>query len=332
MNDMIIKTSSYPYSIGWAVTNKCNLRCIHCNMNSGDMLNNELSLEESYTLLDELSKNHVQKITFFGGEPFMRKDFLQIVDYAFKKGFFLNVTTNSLLITDDIIKNDLYKFELVRVSLDGPNAECHEFIRNKKGSFEKTINNIRKMIEQGIDVGVVTVISHKNIKLLKEMIELLKDLKIKQWFLPLLSTAGRGSSLDYLTLNPLEVKEFLIEIDNLTKDVPFIVNLDLPYNVLLKCRNPRLKASCPAGITEAAIFANGDVSPCCEIPVIGGNIREDSIYNIWNHSKVFVEFRNRGLVKGKCGECPFLMNCGGCRANAYIKYLDYLEGDDVCWK
>ena len=170
------------------------------------------------------------------------------------------------------------------------------------------------------------------LKELKEMVELLRRLKIKQWFLPLLSTAGRGSKLDYLTLSPFEVKDFLIEIDKLTKDVPFLVNLDLPYNVLLSGRNPNLKASCPAGISEAAIFANGDMSPCCEIPVIGGNIRTDTIKNIWNNSKVFKEFRNRSLVKGKCGKCPFIMNCGGCRANAYIKYNDYLEGDDVCWK
>ena len=75
MNDMVIRTANYPYSIGWAVTNLCNLRCVHCNMDSGDKLNDELSLEEAYKLLDELSKNKVQKITFFGGEPFIRKDF-----------------------------------------------------------------------------------------------------------------------------------------------------------------------------------------------------------------------------------------------------------------
>ena len=44
------------------------------------------------------------------------------------------------------------------------------------------------------------------------------------------------------------------------------------------------------------------------------------------------DFRNRNLIKGKCQDCKFIKNCGGCRANAYIKYGDYLQGDDVCWK
>ncbi len=332
MNNQFIKTANYPYSVGWAITNACNLRCVHCNMNSGERIENELTKEECFQLVDELSKNNVQRLTFFGGEPFARKDFMEIADYAFQSGIFINVTTNSLLFTDELIENDLYKFELIRVSLDGPNADTHEFIRNKKGSFEKTIDNIKKMVASGLDVGVVTCISHKNINQLEEMVELLKELKIKRWFLPLLSSAGRASSLSKEVLTPLEVRDFLIKVDNLTKDAPFIVNLDLPYTVLLKSKNPNMKASCPAAISEMAIFANGDVSPCCEIPVIGGNIREKSIKDIWNHSKVFQEFRNRKLVKGKCGSCKFLMNCGGCRANAYIKYQDYLEGDDVCWK
>ena len=331
MNNLTVKTANYPYSVGWAITNICNLHCIHCNMDSGIGLKNELNTEECFKIIDELRDNNVQKICFFGGEPFARKDFLKIVDYSFNKGFFINVTTNSLLITEEMIKKDLYKFDLIRVSLDGPTPDTHEFIRNKKGLFNKTIENIKKLVANGIDVGVVTCISHKNIDYLEQMVELLKELKIKRWFLPLLSSAGRGSAISKEVLTPLEVKEFLVKINDLTKDAPFIVNLDLPYNVLLKERNPNVKSACPAAITEMAIFANGDVSPCCEIPVIGGNLREDTVKNIWNSSKVFKEFRNKSLIRGKCGKCEYLINCGGCRANAFIKYNDYLEGDDICW-
>ncbi len=331
-DNLVIKTANYPYSVGIAITNKCNLHCIHCNMNSGQALKDELSKKEYFKLIDELKANKVQKISFFGGEPLIREDFFDIANYAHDSGIFVNVTTNALLLTDSIIENELYKFEMVRVSLDGPNAETHEFIRNKNGIFEKTINNIKKMVENGVNVGVVTCISHKNIKYLKEMIQLLTELKIKRWFIPLLSTAGRGSSLSSEVLLPHEIKEFLIELEKLTKDVNFIINLDLPYTVLLNSKKNNIKASCPAAITELTIFANGDVSPCCEIPVIGGNIRKNTIKDIWNNSDVFKNFRNRSLIQGKCSKCSYLMNCGGCRANAYIKYKNYLEGDDACWK
>lgn len=331
-NKMMINTCEYPYSIGWAITNRCNLRCVHCNMNSGAALNNELKTEDCIKIIDTLAENKVLRITFFGGEPLVRKDFFQIADYAYNKGIFINMTTNALMITEEMIKKELYKFDMIRVSLDGPNAETHEFIRNKKGAFKETIKRIKMLVDNGIDVGVVTCISHRNLKYIKEMVSLLEDLKIKRWFLPLLSSAGRGSSISKEVLTPLEVKQFLIDIQNLTENSSFTVNLDIPYSILLKKHNKNVIAACPAAISELVIFSNGDISPCCQVPVIAGNILEKDIYEIWNNSDVFKNFRDRSLVKGKCGNCKFLMNCGGCRANAYIKYNDYLEGDDVCWK
>ena len=328
----IIHTCEYPYSVGWAITNKCNLRCIHCNMNSGKELDDELKTDECIKIIDELAKNRVQRITFFGGEPLVRKDFFEIANYAYNKGIFISMTTNALLITEEMIKKELYKFDMIRVSLDGPNEETHEFIRNRKGIFYSTINKIKMLVNNGIDVGVVTCISHRNLKYIDEMIKLLEELKVKRWFLPLLSSAGRGSDISEEVLTPLEVKQFLIDIQAKTKTSSFIVNLDIPYNVLLKKQNKNIIAACPAAISELVIFANGDISPCCQVPVIAGNILKNDIYYIWNNSKIFNDFRNKSLVKGKCCNCKYLMNCGGCRANAYIKYNDYLEGDDVCWK
>lgn len=331
-NKFVINTCEYPYSIGWAITNKCNLHCIHCNMNSGKELDDELKTDECVKIIDELAKNRVQRITFFGGEPLVRKDFFKIANYAYNKGIFISMTTNALLITEEMIKKELYKFDMVRVSLDGPNEETHEFIRNRKGIFYGTINKIKMLVNNGIDVGVVTCISHRNFKYIDEMIKLLEELKVKRWFLPLLSSAGRGSDISEEVLTPLEVKQFLIDIQAKTKNSSFIVNLDIPYNVLLKKQNKNIIAACPAAISELVIFANGDISPCCQIPVVAGNILEKNIYDIWNNSKIFSDFRDKSLIKGKCYNCKYLMNCGGCRANAYIKYNDYLEGDDVCWK
>ena len=61
-------------------------------------------------------------------------------------------------------------------------------------------------------------------------------------------------------------------------------------------------------------------------------ILADDIKDVWKHSLIFSDFRNKNKIKGNCGRCEHLPYCGGCRANAYIKYGDYLEGDDLCWK
>ena len=53
MNNLTVKTANYPYSVGWAITNICNLHCIHCNMDSGIGLKNELNTEECFKIIDE---------------------------------------------------------------------------------------------------------------------------------------------------------------------------------------------------------------------------------------------------------------------------------------
>lgn len=333
-NDLIIKSPLYPFAVGWCITNKCNLHCKHCNMNSGKPDENELSLDECKKIIDELVQNKVQKIMFSGGEPLSRTDFFEISNYAFSKGIVISMTTNSLLLTDDIIKNELYKFEIIRVSLDGNNEEEHEFIRNKKGSYKKTIDNIKKMIHHGINVGIVTCISKRNIDSFEEMALMLNKLGIRRWYLPLLSPNGRGAKIENEALSSLETRDFLLRVSKISEQVSFSINLDTPYYVLLKQENEvkNVSAACPAAVSEMVILSNGDISPCCQLPVIGGNCFKEGIKSVWNNSKVFKEFRNRSLLKGNCSKCKFIMACGGCRANAYVKYKDYLEGDDMCWK
>lgn len=329
-----IQVSYYPFSVGWAITNQCNLHCKHCNMNSGKKSSDELTVEECCRIIDELAKENVQKIMFSGGEPLTRNDFFEIVDYAISKGIFVSLTTNGLLLNSKIIEQQFYKFELVRVSLDGANSFSHEYLRNQSNLFERTVNNIKLLVSYGIDVAVVTCVSKVNISELEEIAKLLKKLKVKKWFLPLLSPAGRGMNIKDKSLSPLQVKDFLLNVSKIVNEYDLDVRLDIPYSILIPEISDKQKQleSCPAAITEMMIFANGDVSPCCQVPIIGGNYKKDNIKKVWKSAKIFVDFRNKSKIKGNCGKCEHLLSCGGCRANAYIKYGDYLEGDDLCWK
>ena len=329
-----INVSYYPYSVGWAITNQCNLNCKHCNMNSGKKLKDELTFTECCNIIDLLSNEGVQKIMFSGGEPLTRQDFFDIVDYAISKGIFVSITTNSLLLTQKMVEEQFYKFELVRISLDGSNKETHEFLRNDTNIFDKTISNIKLLVANGIDVAIVTCVSKLNLDELEDIAKLLKSLNVKKWFLPLLSPAGRGVNIKDQSLSPFQVKEFLLSINKVVQKYDIDARLDIPYAILLPelSKNHTYFASCPAAITEMMIFANGDVSPCCQIPIIGGNFKVDDIKEVWKHSLIFSDFRNKSKIKGNCGRCEHLLYCGGCRANAYIKNGDYLEGDDLCWK
>ena len=328
---------SYPYTIGWGITNRCNYSCKHCNMDSGVAYEDELSYKEACLIIDEFVNNDVKNICFTGGEPFSRTDFLDICEYAIQKGLFVCVTSNGSLITENMINNHLYKFQLIRISLDGVNAEQHDYFRNKKGAYKKAVNSIKLLVNSGCNVGVVTCVSKLNFNNLEEIASLISSMGVKKWFLPLLSPSGRGANIQDLSLEPLEVKEFIIKISSFQKKYNLQIGVDLPYAVMLNDKrfadDSLIYGNCAAGITQIMIFPNGDVSPCFAMKINCGNVRSNSISDIWLHNDVFVKFRDKSLLKGKCRECEFLRQCGGgCRAVPFIRDNDFLGEDTICWK
>jgi len=87
---------------------------------------------------------------------------------------------------------------------------------------------------------------------------------------------------------------------------------------------------CGAGRIYAAIEPNGDVVPCVFLPIVVGNLRKQSFWDIWTKSKLFEDLRDRDKLKGFCRVCPYRNICGGCRARAYGYYGDPLAPDPGC--
>lgn len=327
---------SYPYTIGWGITNRCNYNCKHCNMDSGRAFEDELSYTEACNLIDEFSLHNVKNICFTGGEPFSREDFLDICEYAMKCGIYVCVTSNGSLITKKMIEEHLYKFQLIRISIDGVDAEEHDFLRNKIGAYEKAIESIKLMLKAGCNVGVVTCVSKHNFSQLDDMAQMISELGVRKWFLPLLSPSGRGKNISDMALDPLEVRDFIIRISDYKEKYGLQIGVDLPYAVMLHDTNKKdsfIFGNCAAGYTQIMIFPNGNISPCFAMKMKCGNIRENALSDIWLNNEVFKNFRQKNLLEGKCGECEHLMRCGGgCRAVPYIKENNYLGEDTVCWK
>ena len=328
------KKTNYPYSVGLAITNRCNLNCIHCNMSSGKEKENELTKQECFKLIDEFAMKNISRLMFLGGEPLVRKDFFEIANYAINKKIPVGFTTNGILINKELILKELYKFNLIRVSLDSPEYTIHEKIRNKKGVFDITLNNIKLLVRYGIDVAVVTCVSHLNYDKLEEFAKLLTDIGVTRWNLPIFSPFGRGENINEQALTPLEIREFLILLSDISKKYKNLsIGLDIPYAVMLpEYANKRNESACPAGVTEIMVFSDGNISPCCQITKMSGNVRNHSIEDIWNNDQIFINFRDRSKITGKCSSCEYLMQCGGCRANAFIRDGNYLGEDRVCWK
>lgn len=165
----------FPIMIGWAITNKCNLKCVYCSQDSGNLFPDELTTKECFKVIDIIKQYKPSVIGFTGGEPFMRHDLDEIVTYSMKSGIRNVITTNGTLISG-IPKELLIKFIKIRISLDSFSAEYHNILRVGENTFERVLNAIEIVKNLGIKVEIVTTISKKNYTSISDLFSFLQSL------------------------------------------------------------------------------------------------------------------------------------------------------------
>ena len=339
------KVLSAPLSILWDITYACNLECKHCLVSAGNQLDEEMDLEEIKHIFNQIVEMKVFDVCFLGGEPLMRKDFFQILEYASESNISVTFSTNGMLVDNRVIRRleDLKVFR-VQVSLDGL-EETHNALRGVASSYQTAVRAIERLVESGIRVIVSTTVNKTNLYELDELLQLAISLGAASFkVIPFMPT-GRGKEVSHLALSQEDAKEYvaaMVERKRKYQDQIHIF-IEETYSWLLE-RPPEpsevsdfLKGNpCPAGTSQLVISPTGLVYPCPflhDFPA--GNLRQESLSKIWKESKTLKLFReiNRDDLKGKCRECPYnpLYCKGGCRAAAYAHTGDLYAEDPMCW-
>jgi MoaA/NifB/PqqE/SkfB family radical SAM enzyme len=148
-----------PHHVQWLITRKCNYRCKGCNV-WGEQDKNELSADEIKKGLDILKYLGTVEIVFSGGDPLLREDAGEIVEYA-SRHFVTTVYDNGSMATKKI--EALRKVDFVAISLDSMDPEKMDYIKGVKGSLEKALNAIETLHTEGINVAVTPTISQQNL-------------------------------------------------------------------------------------------------------------------------------------------------------------------------
>ncbi|SEQ41476.1 Radical SAM superfamily enzyme, MoaA/NifB/PqqE/SkfB family [Treponema bryantii] len=162
----------------WEITSKCNLACKHCfvNTNTGKDVDTD-SCIRVINLFSEM--NDIGKIMITGGEPFLREDIFTILEHIRKKmpDAVIDLTTNMTMLDSDKIKK-LRKLQIdeLTVSLDGI-GNIHDEIRGKKGCFDKTVENIKSALNEGLYIDIVSVISAYNVNSMDVIADFVSKLK-----------------------------------------------------------------------------------------------------------------------------------------------------------
>lgn len=315
-----------------AATQGCNLACRHCYANARKPFRNEMTSEELKRLIDDLEsmpwKNDVSRVGLTGGEFFTRPDALQIIDYVHASGFKVLVSSNGLLLTEEIISRLANYANLkISVSLDGPTAEVHELIRGER-TFARTIEVIRKLTARGVSVGVNMFVHQDNISLIEETLQLTEELGVKAFNCLNLMRVGRANSR--------QSRDELVRVPEhvLYRNLFAILRRNPRYQELMKnstFANQIMGIAggvkshyCGIGTNRALyVRADGSIYPCPDtaLPKFRlGNVRSEQLWDIWEHSPLLRELRQLDVdtMNPTCAECDVRYFCGGgCRGENY---------------
>jgi len=189
--------TAVPIVIVWNYTNRCNLSCIHCHQNSGELAERELTTEEAFKVIDRMCEAGISILTFSGGEPLVRSDLFDAIERADDAGILCTVASNGTLMTEHVVR-DLKGSGVrrVEIGLDGCRAETHDFLRNTSGAFKATIQGIKNCVEIGFDEVCATMTLHaRNFSELRGTVELAEELGVNRFYLNRLIPAGRGKNV-----------------------------------------------------------------------------------------------------------------------------------------
>jgi radical SAM protein with 4Fe4S-binding SPASM domain len=294
-----------PWAASLEITRRCNLRCVHC-LRGPSRQEDGLSYDEVCRVIDQLADLGCMKLTFTGGEPFKRSDFLAILEYAWQQRMASVVLTNGTLITPAIAATlaDLHVLEL-QVSLYGASAGVHEAVTQVPASFPATLAGIQYLTEGGLRVRVMMPVLALNVQEVGAVRELCSQLGVAFQRSLLLFPRDDGSPdpLDLVAsdeqLCRLAAEE--MEADSTAGDMAGAMELT------------EHRPLCTAAIEQLGIGPDGEVHPCGALRLPAGNVRIQELAEIWHTSPVLEDVRGaRPTFPASCLTCQVRQTCFWC--------------------
>ncbi len=311
------------------VTSRCNLQCKMCfNKYNKIPIENELSSEEIKKFLDQFMEfaDESALLTITGGESLLvQEKALEVAEHAKKIGIkTVAIITNGTLVTKEFAKKAKKLNLKIMVSLDGANEKEHDYLRGI-GSFKRTINGIKILVDEGLEVMTNYMVHKDNFESLKDYYDLALTLKVDM--ARFISLKRMGGGKDKKSLKVVPIDKLLKSTYELFQDHPEyskLTGVDLVSIFAGQCKLSVKRGWCGTGKTIMLLDADGSVYPCPGhiLPEFkAGNIRERSFSEIWLNSPVLIKLRktyNVDTVNKKCSKCIVRHWClGGCRGEAY---------------
>ena len=309
------RTPRGPLIVFLSVTERCNLRCKKCTIwNSAKQgTEPELSREEIFSFLSQLSSMGTKIIALWGGEPLLNKNLFEIIREINRLSMIPYLVTNGFLLNEDTV-DQLMKSGLgsISVSMDNAFPEKHDEMKGVKGAFARTckgLSLLRKMGGKKTHIGINMIICKDNVEEILPMAKLASSLELN-WlkFIPVhfgfpynqMEFGNRDlmpdeQDIESIQRNLLEARKYLVERGLYTNSITFLREFKSFFT------GAYLMKQCYAGYLLCNVDSYGNVTQCSIDPRIAGNIRQIPFKDLWK-SKELDRLRKDHTAE-ICGHC-----------------------------
>ena len=344
----------------WNITRACNLRCVHCYNDSGSSKGSDaLSTEQAKGVLDDLASFGSPSVLFSGGEPLMRSDLFELIEYGGEVGMRTVISTNGTLITEDVAKKIKQAgVSYVGISLDGM-GEVNDKFRGVSGAFDAAVRGIRNCRDLGVRVGLRLTLTGRNVEDLDGLFEFVEKEGLERVCFYHLVPSGRGGEISSDDLSHEETRDAVGLIMARTRalkeggrktDILTVDNhVDGVFLYLKLLEEDKGRADdvwrlltwngggmYSSGVGIGCIDWDGNVHPdqfWWHYSL--GNVLEKPFSEIWTSAEdpLLCKLRERRAnIKGRCRLCRFFDGCGGSlRVRADLHFGDPWAPDPGCY-
>ena len=316
-----------PYSAFLEVTPKCNMNCVHCYLQKHHGMK-ELSYKEITEIVDILYDKGVLFLTLSGGEIFTRSDFLDIYMYIKKKGFLVELFSNGLAITDEIIEVlRMYPPLLIDISIYGASESTYETVTGITGAFRKVIDNCKKIKAAGIRMSLKSPVLKENRDEINAMRQIAEEIGV-----PFCVSYEIDVTIDNdnITKNhQLSMKDMLIcEFNDFLLYGNEKNNTDTDLDGIYEIEKDSLFI-CNVAQGSFIIDYEGNMCPCMKFRHRCKKLTKENFDDIW---KDFGEIpKLKASDSYKCKKCKARYYCDACAAEREFVLGDFEAVDEqIC--
>ncbi len=301
-----------------ALTDRCQNRCNFCQRSAritGNELK-EMSTSQVKFIIDKIYEDaKVPAISFTGGEPTLRKDLPELIEYATSRGMRTNLLTNGIKCSDTSLVRNLSASGLntAVVSLESHDDLIHNRITGNIDSHKNTLQGIHNLMEAGIQTHTITTICRENSEYLVPLAAFIKNefktnyLAMKMSISPKADEGSRNLNISYSSISAIlePVIQYCREAE-----IKLAWLSPVPYCMFNPIANNIDSRSCNCVSGLLSINSAGEVIPCSSYKHGIGNILNDSFKHIWNSDEALY-FREKKFIPPACRKCSMKIICKG---------------------